>query len=317
MKITVLDSDALGRDLSLEPLKEVGEVTVYNYSNPDEVVQRITDCDVVIINKIKLNESNLPFAKNLKLICIAATGYDNVDIAYCKKTGIGVCNVVGYSTNSVALITVTLALSLVSRLKEYNGFVTSGEYTKSGIPNRLEPAFHELDGLTWGIVGLGNIGKKVAGIAEAMGCKVIANKRTPVEGYDIVSLDELMEKADIITVHTPLTDETRGLISAERIAKMKKDAILVNVARGAVCDEKALAEAVKNNSIGGIGIDVYSTEPFGKEHPFYEIMDRSDVMLTPHNAWGAYEARVRLLSDIVENIKAFKAGEKRCRVDLR
>ena len=316
MKITVLDSDALGRDLDLSPLSKAGEVTVYNYSTPDEVVERIADCEVVILNKIKLNETNLPFAENLKLICIAATGFDNVDVAYCRQHNIAVCNVVGYSTNSVALITLTLALSLVAHLKEYNTYVTSGEYTKSGIPNRLEPAFHELDGLTWGIVGLGNIGKKVAGIAYAMGCKVIANKRTPVEGYDIVSLDEIMEKADIISVHTPLNDSTRGLISADMIAKMKKNAILVNVARGAVCDEFALAEAIKNDKIGGIGIDVYSAEPFGEEHPFYSIMDNPKVMLTPHNAWGAYEARERLLADIVSNIEAFKKGEKRCRVDI-
>lgn len=316
MKITVLDSDALGRDLDLSPLSKVGEVTVYNYSTPEEVEERIADCEVVILNKIKLNETNLPLAKNLKLICIAATGFDNVDVNYCRQHGIAVCNVVGYSTNSVALITVTLALSLVSHLKEYNNYVTSGEYTKSGIPNRLEPAFHELDGLTWGIVGLGNIGKKVAGIASAMGCKVIANKRSPIDGYDIVSLDEIMEKSDIISVHTPLNESTKGLISKDKIAKMKKNAILVNVARGAVCDEKALAEAVKEDRIGGIGVDVYSTEPFSADHPFYEIMDHPHVMLTPHNAWGAYEARERLLADIVSNIIAFENGEKRCRVDI-
>ena len=316
MKITVLDSDALGRDLSLEPLNSVGEVTVYNYSTPDEVIERIADCDVVILNKIKLNETNLVYAKNLKLICIAATGYDNVDVSYCRQHGIAVCNVVGYSTNSVALITMSLALSLVSRMREYNDYVISGEYTKSGIPNRLEPTFHELDGMTWGVIGLGNIGKKVADIASAMGCKVIANKRTPIDGYEIVSVDEIMEKADIISLHTPLNDGTKGLISKERIAKMKKNAILINVARGAVCDEKALAEAIKNDKIGGIGVDVYSTEPFGEEHPFNEIKGYKNVLLTPHNAWGAYEARERLLLGIVENIKAFQKGEKRCRVDL-
>lgn len=316
MKITVLDSDALGRDLSLEPLNSVGDVTVYNYSTPDEVIERIADCEVVILNKIKLNESNLVYAKNLKLICIAATGFDNVDVSYCRQHGIAVCNVVGYSTNSVALITMSLALSLVSRMREYNDYVISGEYTKSGIPNRLEPAFHELDGMTWGIVGLGNIGKKVANIASAMGCKIIANKRTPIDGYDIVSIDEIMERSDIISLHTPLNDGTKGLISAEKISKMKKNAILINVARGAVCDEKALADAIKNDMIGGIGVDVYSTEPFGEDHPFNEIKNYKNVLLTPHNAWGAYEARERLLLGIVENIKAFQKGEKRCRVDL-
>ncbi len=317
MKITVLDSDTLGKDLSLAPLMEVGDVTIYNYSNPDEVIERIAECEVVIINKIKLNETNLPFAKNLKLICIAATGFDNVDVEYCIRNNIAVCNVVGYSTNSVALLTVSMALSLVTHLREYNEFVRSGEYTKSGIPNRLEPTFHELDGMVWGIIGLGNIGKKVAKIADALGCKVIANKRTQEEGYDIVSLDKLLEVSDIISIHTPLSDSTRGLISAEKVAKMKKNAIIVNVARGAVCDENALAQAIKNDQIGGIGIDVYSTEPFDETHPFYEIKDKENVLLTPHNAWGAYEARERCLFEIIENIKAFYNGEKRSRVDIK
>lgn len=316
MKITVLDSDALGKDISLDPLKSVGEITVYNYSTPDEVKQRIADCETVIINKIKLDETNLCYANKLKLICVAATGYDNVDISYCREHGIAVCNVVGYSTNSVALLTASMALSLVTHLKEYNRFAVSGEYTKSGIPNRLEPAFHELDGMTWGIVGLGNIGKRVAKIAEAFGCNVIANKRTPEEGYDIVSLEELVERSDIISLHTPLSESTRGLISAELIAKMKKNAILINVARGAVCDEKALADAIKSRSIGAIGVDVYSTEPFGTDHPFYEIRNYDNVLLTPHNAWGAFEARERCLNDIVENIRSFVEGGKRSRVDI-
>ena len=315
MKITVLDAETLGKDLCLDPLNEVGEVTIYNYSTPNEVVERIADTDVVIINKIKLNETNLCFAKNLKLICIAATGYDNVDTRYCKEHNIAVCNVVGYSTNSVALLTVSLALSLVTHLREYNEYVTSGEYTKRGIPNRLEPTFHELEGMTWGIVGLGNIGKKVAKIAEAFGCKVIANKRTAEEGYDIVDVDELIERSDIISIHTPLNDSSRGLISKERIEKMKKGAIVVNVARGAVCDEKALAEAAKKGDIS-IGVDVYSTEPFSADHPFYEIKDQKNVLFTPHNAWGAYEARNRCLMEMIENIKAFYAGKVRCRVDI-
>ena len=316
MKITILDADTLGSDISLEPLKTVGEVTVYNYSTPEQVVDRIANCEVVIINKIKLDESNLGYAKNLKLICVAATGFDNVDVEYCKKNNIAVCNVVGYSTNSVALITVSTALSLVTHLREYNDFVISDGYLKSGIPNRLEPTFHELDGMTWGVIGLGNIGKKVAKIASALGCTVIASKRTYEEGYNIVDIDELIEKSDIISIHTPLNESTKGLVSAERIAKMKKNAIVINVARGAVCDEKALADAIVENRIGGLGCDVYSTEPFGKDHPFYAIKNHKNVLLTPHNAWGAYEARERLLLDIVESIKAFKEGKKRSRVDI-
>ncbi len=317
MKITVLDADTLGKDLSLEPLKAVGDVTIYNYSEPDEVKERINDCDVVIINKIKLNSSNLPYAKRLRLICVAATGYDNIDINYCQEKGIAVCNVVGYSTNSVALLTVSMALSLATHLKEYNSFVCSGDYTRSGIPNCLTPVYHELDGFVWGIIGLGNIGRKVAGVASALGCKVIANRRkSDDEQYEICDVDTVMRESDIISVHVPLSGETKNLINADRIKMMKKNAILINVARGAVTDEKALADAIKEGRIGGMGVDVYSTEPFGEDHPFNEIKDMPNVCLTPHNAWGAYEARVRCLNDIIQNIKAFYNGEKRSRVDI-
>lgn len=316
MKITVLDADTLGKDLSLDPLKKLGDVTIYNYSKPDEVSERLRNTEVVLINKIKLNEKNLCDAKNLKLICVAATGYDNVDVDYCKRNNIAVCNVTGYSTNSVALITVSIALSLITHLREYNEFVVSKKYMESGLPNRLEPAFRELDGMTWGIVGLGNIGKKVAKSAQGLGCKVIANKRTIENGYEIVSLDELMERSDIISIHTPLNDSTKGLISADKIKKMKKNAIIINVARGAVCDEKALAQAIKEGKIGGLGADVYSVEPFYEDHPFYEIMDRPNVLLTPHNAWGAYEARERCLFEIIENIQSFYSGGTRSRVDI-
>ncbi len=316
MKITVLDADTLGKDVSLGILNEVGDVTVYNFTSPEEVKERIADCDVVIINKIKLNSENLPFAKNLKLICIAATGYDNIDVEYCKSHSIGVSNVVGYSTNSVALMTVTMALSLVTHLREYNDFVISGEYTRGGLPNRLEPYFHELDGMTWGVVGLGNIGKRVAKIAEALGCRVIASKRHPDDEYTICDIDTLLKESDIVSIHTPLNEQTRNLISKDRIALMKKNAILVNVARGAVVDEEELANAILECKIGGIGVDVYSKEPFGESHPFNKIKSFPNVCLTPHNAWGAHEARVRCLDEIAQNIKAFSCGQKRNRVDL-
>ena len=313
MKITVLDSATLGEDLDLSPLNSVGETEIYKNTAPEEVAERIKDSDAVVINKIKLNESNLASAKNLKIICVAATGFDNIDIAYCKKAGIAVCNVVGYSTQSVAQITVATVLSLACHLPEHNATVTSGRYTASGVANSLTPVYHELAGKTWGIVGYGNIGKGVAKVAEALGCKVIFCRRNAAEG---VSIDELCRTADIITIHTPLNDSTRGLISKEMIALMKKDAIVVNAARGLVTDEAAIAEAVKEGRIGAFGSDVFSIEPFGEDHPFYEIKNLPNVLLTPHMAWGAYEARVRCLSEIVENIKAFQNGEKRSRVDL-
>ena len=316
MKITVLDSATLGEDLDLSPLNSVGETEIYKNTSPDEVAQRIETSDAVIINKIKLNESNLSKAKNLKIICIAATGYDNIDVAYCKKAGIAVCNVVGYSTHSVSQITVATVLSLACHLPEHCETVRSGRYTASGVANSLTPVYHELSGKTWGIIGYGNIGKQVAKIAEAFGCKVIASRRNPQNGDGCVTVEQVCREADIITIHTPLNDSTRGLISRDMIALMKKDVIIANAARGAVADEKAIADALKEGRIGAFGSDVFSTEPFGEDHPFYEIKDLPNVCLTPHMAWGAYEARVRCLNEIIENIRSFQNGDTRSRVDI-
>ena len=312
MKTVILDGKTLGDDINLDIFGN--DTEIYGTTEPDLVEERIKDAEVVIINKIKLGEHNLSGAKNLKLICVAATGYDNVDTAYCKENGIAVCNVVGYSTQSVAQLTVSMALSLAMHQKEYNDFVKSGEYTKSGVANRLSPTYYEVAGKTWGIVGLGNIGKQVARVAEALGCKVIAFRRRSSDEYDIVSLSELMEKSDIISVHLPASAETNGIISREMIAKMKKNAILVNVARGSVTDEEALCDAVLDGKIGGVGVDVYTKEPFGEEHPMNKIKDLDNVILTPHIAWGAYESRVRCLCEIRKNIESFEKGEMRNRI---
>ncbi len=317
MKITVLDSATLGEDLDLSPLSEVMETEIYKNTAPDQVAGRIAESDVVIINKVKLTEANLSGAKNLKLICIAATGYDNIDVAYCKKAGVAVCNVIGYSSQSVAQITVATALSLISHLHEHSETVRSGRYSASGVANSLTPVYHEIAGMTWGIVGYGNIGRQVGKVAEALGCRVIYNRNTPDGNENCVSVETVCRESDIISIHTPLSDSTRNLINSDMIALMKKDAIVVNAARGAVTDEGALATAVKEGRIGALGSDVYSVEPFGTDHPFYEIKELPNVCLTPHMAWGAYEARVRCLNEIILNIKAFFGGDIRCRVDLK
>ena len=311
MKIVVLDRDSIGLDSPLEGLYAFGEVVVYNKTTPDEVLERIADADCVILNKVKMTAEVIASAKTLKLICIFATGYDNVDINAARECGVGVTNVPGYSTDSVALFTVANVLALYTHLKEYNDYVTSGEYSASGIPNKLVPVYHEISGKTWGIIGCGNIGGQVAKVAEAFGCRVIASRRSGG-----ATVEEVCRESDIITIHTPLNDSTRGLVSREMIALMKKDVIIANAARGAVTDERAIADAVKEGRIGAFGSDVFSVEPFGEDHPFYEIKDLPNVCLTPHMAWGAYEARVRCLSEIVENIKAYQNGETRSRVDL-
>ena len=315
MKIVVLDGATLGEDLSLSPLDSYGDVTVYKTSSQEEVCLRVSDADVLILNKIKLNESNLKYAKNLKLICEAATGYDNIDLSYCRERGIAVSNVVGYSTHSVAQVTISMALSLFTHIPEYSRFVKSGDYTKSGIANSLIPVYHEICGKTWGIVGLGNIGRQVAKTATAMGCNVLAFKRVPDEEFECVSLEKLCKESDIISIHLPLSESTRNIFDEKCISLMKKDAILINLSRGATTDENAIAMAIKEGSIGGFASDVYSEEPFSKKHPFTEIMDKDNVLFTPHMAWGAYEARARCLNEILKNIEAFKNGERRNRVD--
>ena len=315
MKIVVLDAATLGADADLSPLRKQGELTVYDSTPQELIVPRIADTDVIVSNKVKLTEAVLKDAKNLKLICLAATGYDCVDISFCAANGIGVCNVPGYSTQSVAQLTVAMVLELVNHLSVYRKYVHSGAYSRSGVANALAPVWHELYGKTWGIIGGGNIGRQVAKIAEAFGCRVLVCRRKTDKVYENADLDRLCAESDIISVHVPLTAQTRGMIGPSQIDRMKPGVVFVNVARGAVTDEAALAEAVKSGKIGGLGVDVYSAEPFGDDHPFAGILDRPNVCLTPHTAWGAIETRNRCIAMVAENIAAFCAGEKKNRVE--
>lgn len=315
MNIVLLDRASLGADTPISRLNSLGNTVVYDATAADEVCERVKDANILIINKIKITEQVLKSAKNLKLICVFATGYDNIDIEAAKRYGVGVCNVPGYSSESVALFTVTTALSLFTHIREYNEFVRSGEYTDSGIANRLVPIYHELYGKKWGIIGYGGIGKAVGRIAEGFGAQLLVNKRTEIEGVRCVDIDTLCRESDIITIHCPLTDLTREMINKERIGLMKPSVVIVNAARGAVVNEKDISEAVISGRIGGFGCDVYSTEPFGKDHPYNEIKSLPNVLLTPHAAWGAYEARERCLNIIIDNIKAFFSGEILNRVD--
>ncbi len=315
MTIAILDAATLNDDLDFSILDELGTVRRYALTAPEELAEHAAGCDVLILNKIKINPITFPDTDKVKLICVTATGVDNIDLDYCRKRGIAVCNVSGYSTDSVAQLTVAMVLSLANHLPAFTRFVNSGAYTQSGKPNHLVPVFHELRGKTWGIYGYGNIGSQVAKVAKALGCRVLICKRSPVEDFEVTDLDTLCAQSDILTIHVPLTDKTRGSLNRERLALMKPTAILVNVARGAVTDEEALADAVLHGRLGGLGVDVYSTEPLPEGHPFRRLLGLDNVCLTPHMAWGAYEARVRCLQEVVENIRAFNRGEKRSRVD--
>lgn len=308
MKIVLLDYSTLGPEIDLAPLREAGELAAYEMTAQDAIGERIRDAEVVVTNKLKMNRQVLEGAAQLKLICVTATGYDNVDIPYCRERGIAVCNVPGYSTDSVAQLTIAMVMALSTHLFTYRDHVHGGMYTRSGKPNMLSPVWHELAGKTWGIVGCGNIGRKVAAVAQALGCKVLVYRRSQDPDYETVELDTLLQQADVVSVHLPLTEATRGILSREKIALMKKDAMLVNVARGAVTDEEALTEAIENGQIGGLGVDVYSSEPLPENHPYHRIMDRANVILTPHCAWGAQEARNRCVRIVAENIRSFAAG---------
>lgn len=316
MKIAILDSNTLGEGITLKPIEEVGDCAIYPSTSEDEVAERIADSHIVIVNKVRLDQSNLKDAKSLRLICLFATGYDNVDVNYCQKRGIAVCNVEGYSSHSVSQVTVAMVLSLACHLREYADFVRDGIYSKSGVANRLTPAYTELCGKTWGIVGYGNIGRQVADVARALGCRILVNRRSNSEDSNVVDMDILCKESDIITLHTPLNESTYHLIDEARLKMMKKSAIIVNTARGLVTDEAAVARAIKEGHIAAFGTDVYSIEPLPEDNPLYEIKDYPNVLLTPHMAWGALESRQRCIDEVALNIKAFAEDTPRNRVDL-
>ncbi|MBO4677081.1 MAG: hydroxyacid dehydrogenase [Oscillospiraceae bacterium] len=315
MRIVILDGDTLGPQLDLSPLEALGETAYYPATAPEEVSERLREADVALVNKLRLGPQNLAGNGRLKLICIAATGYDNIDTAWCREHGVAVCNVAGYSTDSVAQLTAAMALYLTEHLGSYTAAVRSGRYSRGTTANILSSVYHELRGMTWGVAGYGRIGRRVAEIAEVLGCRVLCWRAHPEPDDPFVPLEELCRQSDILSVHLPLNDATRGLFSRELIGLCKPSCLFINVARGAVADEAALAEALEEGRLGGLGIDVYSAEPFPETHPFYAIREREDVCFTPHMAWGGMETRQRCIREIGENIAAFLRGERRNRVD--
>lgn len=315
MKIVVLERHSVGEDVSVEGFSSLGEVTIYtNTSTKEEVIERTRNADIIVANKAPLCEETLQGAQNLKLICELATGFDNVDLDYCKKRGIQVSNVVNYSTDAVAQHTFALAFYVLEKLRHYDEYVKSGEYASQSRFSNFDKPFCELAGKTWGIIGMGNIGQKVASIAKAFGCKVIfysVTGKSKVTEYEKVSFDELLRKSDVLSIHCPLSDLTRGIIDKEALSKMKKSAVLINVARGPVVVDSDLAQALKDGIIAGAGLDVTSTEPMADSNPLSKIMDSDKLIITPHLAWASVEARNRVVEETIKNIAAFLRGEKR------
>ena len=316
-KIVILDGKTLG-DISIEKLNEIGEVQYYEATDESQVVESIKDANIILTNKVVLNRNNMKDAKNLEFIAETATGFNNIDIDYAKEHKIGVANVAGYSTNAVVQHTFASALGLLDQVVYYDRYVKEGEYSKSGSFTCLNKPYYEIENKVWGIIGLGAIGNRVGKIAEAFGAEVIyystSGKNSSTQ-FKKVSFEELLEKSDIISIHAPLNENTKGLINYEALIKMKSSAILVNMGRGPIVVEKDLARAIEEEQIRGAALDVYETEPVGEDNILLSIKNKDKLLLSPHIAWASIEARERLFNEVVENIKAFYNGKDRNRVD--
>ncbi len=318
MKLVVLERNSVGTDVDVSCFERYGEVDYYPNTVAENTAERVKDADIVIANKAPMNEATLKDAPNVKLICLFATGFDSVDLAYCRSRGIKVANVVNYSTAAVVQHTLLLALALEEKLAFYDDYVKSGTYASQDRFSNFDRAFGELAGKTWGIVGMGNIGRGVARVAQALGCKVIfysASGKSSCTEYERVEFDRLLAQSDILSLHCPLSDRTRGLINKEAFARMKKSAILVNVARGPVVDTQALYDALTKGQIAAAGLDVLEKEPISKDNPLGKIKDSTKLIITPHMAWASREARTRLVDEVMKNIQAFLDGEERNRVN--
>ena len=304
MKIVFLDAATMG-DVSFEPIERLGEFVTYESSTPEQARARVKDVDVILINKVLVDKDLIDAAPNLKMICISATGVNNIDVDYAASKGIPVRNVAGYSTDSVAQSTFMHILSLVGGAPYFDRSVKSGDYSRSGMFTDPNWNWWELSGKTIGIIGMGNIGRKVATIAEAFGMKVCYFSTSGTghcKDYPCLQLEQLLAESDIVSIHAPLNERTGGLIGEKELTMMKRTAILVNMGRGAIVDEKAVAEAVDNGVIAGAGLDVFVTEPLPLDHPYLHMKHPERMSLAPHVAWGSVEARTRLISMIADNI---------------
>ena len=314
MKIVVLERNSVGLDVSVDGIKALGDVTVYPNTTAADVKEKITDAEIIVANKAPLNEETLKDAPHVRLICEFATGYDNIDLAYCKSRGIKVANVVNYSTDAVVQHTFALCFYVLEKLRHYDEYVKSGAYAAQDRFSNFDLPFTELAGKTWGIVGMGNIGRKAAAVAQAFGCRVIfysASGNSTCTQYQRVDFDTLLKESDFLSLHCPLSDKTRNLIDLAALKKMKRTAILINVARGPVVNDRDLYTALTENLIAGAGLDVLSAEPIRQDNPLGSIMDSTKLIITPHLAWASIEARNRCVSETCLNIGAFLKGENR------
>ena len=304
MKIVFLDASTMG-DTSLHEIEALGELVCYPVSTKEEALNRVSDCEVLIVNKVKVDAELLAAAPKLRLICEAATGVNNIDLEAAAARGIPVRNVAGYSTDSVAQETFMHVLSLAGNAPYFDGAVKSGAYSASGIFTDVTRPFIELAGKTFGVIGMGTIGSKVASIAHAFGMKVVyysTSGTSHCKDYPSLPLDELMRSADVISVHAPYNERTAGLVSDKELSLMKPTAFIVNMGRGGIVDEAALARAIDEDRIGGAALDVYVKEPLPADSPLLHTRHPEKLRFTPHTGWASCEARTRLAHCIAENI---------------
>lgn len=312
MKIVLLDALTLGDVANLADVEQFGEFVRYDVTTPEQTIEHLKEAEIVITNKVVINKQVMLACPTLKLICVAATGMNNIDLEAAKDLDIDVKNVAGYSTKSVAQHTFTLLFSLLSQVVYYDNYVKSGQYAQSPIFTHLRKEYWEIAGKTLGIIGLGTIGCEVAKIAEVFGMKVIyfsTSGKNNNSSYSRVELDVLLEKSDVVSIHAPLNEKTQHLIGINELGKMKKTAILLNTGRGGIVDEVALIDALNNNKIAAAGLDVLTKEPIDEDHSFLKLNDKSQLIITPHIAWASKEARFELVEGIINNIKSFQSNQ--------
>lgn len=311
--IVFLETESLGDDIDLSVFEQLGFVHYYTSTSNEELLPRIRHADIAVVNKTVLNEDILKQCPSLKCIALSATGYNNIDLEYCRKHYIEVCNVVGYSTNSVVQHTLALALHLIQNTSYYDQYIKSKDYTQSTCFSHFKP-YPELSSLTWGIAGLGNIGSKMALVLKTMGVKVqyystSGNNSTGL--YQQVDFNTLLKTSDIISIHAPLNDKTYHLFDESALRKMKPAAYIINVGRGGIIDEQALVNVLNDNHLSGAGLDVFEHEPLLSDNPLYQVKEPHKLVLTPHIAWASTQSRQRCVDEVYLNILAFLKNEKR------
>lgn len=307
MKIVLLDAKTLGNDADISIFKQFGEFEAFETSTMDQRIEHIGDAKIVLTNKVLIDKTVMDACPNLGLICVTATGMNNVDLAYAKEKGIVVKNVAGYSTASVAQTTFALALSVIGQIAYYDHYVKSGAWTRSDIFTHLDRPIVEIKGKRWGIIGLGSIGKEVAKIACAFGADVVYYSTSGANAdanYEHVCLETLMKTCHIVSIHAPLNEKTMGLIGQRELAWMKKGSLLLNMGRGGIVDEFALSKALDTHDIFA-GLDVVSVEPMAPDNPLLHVTRKDRLVITPHVAWASVEARAELIRLVSENIKDY------------